>query len=152
MLQVDLAGHRLHPVNHGGYALGYLDALQPLPGDIVEPEGCRQTAHHGAVFVQHLRIDAILAQESDLTRAGNGIGIAHGHARRVFEAFGQVAAGHFAEAGCGNDFRAEVFVFGKEIGVSTRYEDRLVQRVALLWRLLRADRDRLQDTKPRKEE
>ena len=112
VLHIDLAGHRLHAVDDGGDALGDLDALQPLPRHVVEPERGRQAAHHRPVLDQHLGVDAVLAQEADLARTGNRIEITDRDTRRILETLRQVAAGHLAKARRRDDFRADVLALG----------------------------------------
>ena len=132
VLQVDLARHRFHAVDDRRDAFGDLDAFQPLPGHVIEPEGSGQAPHRRAVLIQHLRVDAVLAQEPDLARACDGVGVADRHARGVFETLRQVAAGHLAEARRRDDLGADVLALGQKVAVAGRGEHRLHEGVLAL--------------------
>ena len=97
VLEVDLARDGLVSGRHRRHALRHLNRIEPHAGRIAQAVGGAQAAHDRTVFVEDLRIGARKAQHLDLPRTRDGVAVADGHRRRVFERLGEVAAGHLAE-------------------------------------------------------
>ena len=112
VFHVDLAGDGFQAVDHRRGSFGDLDALEPLAGDERHAERRGDAPHHGPVLVEHLGVGAREAQELDLAGAGHGVGIADRDAGGVFEALGQGAAGHLAQAGGRDDLGLDALELG----------------------------------------
>ena len=79
IVHVDLSGDGLVTVSDRRSSFGYLDAVHPIAGHIVQAKSRGQTTEIGDDFGHHLGVDAAQAEQLDLFGTRDGITVIHIH-------------------------------------------------------------------------
>jgi len=104
VFEIDLPRDGLVSRRNGGDALGDLYRIEPHAGRIAQAVGSAQAAHDRAVLVENLGVSTGQTEHLDLTGARNGVAVSDRNRSGVFEALGEIAAGHLAQPREGDHF------------------------------------------------